>query len=196
MSLRERLLEQPWVYGAWQAPFAARKFRPVERAIASVDVRRVLDVGCGPGTNAGHFSHADYVGVDINERYLARARARHAGRFVQADLATADLSGLGTFDAVLVNSFLHHLPDAAVDRLLSRVVRLLDPSGRIHVLELVLPGRWSMSKVMARLDRGRYARPLARWSEIFAAHFTPMMIEPYRLGPGLWSMVYFQGARK
>jgi SAM-dependent methyltransferase len=196
VTVLERLLEQPWVYGAWQAPFAARKFRPVERELARLPVRRVLDVGCGPGTNAHHFAHADYVGVDINGRYLGRARARHAGRFIQADLSTADLSSLGTFDTVLVNSFLHHLPDVMVDQLLGRVAERLNASGRIHVLELVLPQRWSLAKVMARCDRGRYARPLACWNEIFSAHFTPVIFEPYVLGPGLWSMVYFQGGRR
>src|SRR5262249_30274864 len=101
----ERLLEHPAVYAAWQAPFASQKFKPVERHIRHRDVRRVLDVGCGPGTNSARFAAADYVGVDINDRYLAIARARCSGRFVQADLQNADLSSLGTFDTVLVNSF-------------------------------------------------------------------------------------------
>ena len=75
MGARERLMEHPAVYAAWQAPFAAQKFAPVERALRAHDVRRVLDVGCGTGTNADRFKDADYVGVDINERYLEVARS-------------------------------------------------------------------------------------------------------------------------
>ena len=63
-----------------------------------------LDVGCGPGTNAPRFAGADYVGVDVNEGYLAIARAKYPGRFIQADLQTAELSSLGTFDTILVNA--------------------------------------------------------------------------------------------
>lgn len=192
-EVRDRFLEHPLVYAAWQAPFVAQKFAPIERHIRHDKIRRVLDVGCGPGTNAGRFEGADYVGVDINERYLAIARSRHQGRFVQADLATADLSPLGTFDTIIVNSFLHHLPDAEVDRMLGQLKCLLDPQGKVHILELVLPERRSLARMMARLDRGRYARSLTSWRQCFSAHFEPLVVEPYGFGGGLWAMVYFQG---
>jgi SAM-dependent methyltransferase len=188
-----RILEHPAVYSAWQAPFVSRKFAPVERHLRRQEIRRVLDVGCGPGTNAAWFAGADYVGVDINERYLRIARAKYVGRFVQADLETADLTALGAFDTILVNSFLHHLPDEAVERVLRHLHRLLAPGGVVHILELVLPDRRSIATVMARLDRGRYARPLAAWRDLFEAHFEPVVVEPYQFGGGLWAMVYFQG---
>jgi len=191
--LVDRLLEHPIVYGAWQAPFAAKKFAPVERHLALRRPRRILDVGCGPGTNAPRFAGIDYVGVDINERYLAIARTRHRGRFIQADLENADLSALGRFDTILVNSFLHHIADDAVGRILRQVRTLLDGDGRVHVLELVLPERRSMATLMARLDRGRYARPLAAWRTLLEAHFEPVHVEPYQYGGGLWAMIYFQG---
>jgi SAM-dependent methyltransferase len=192
----EQILEHPTIYSQWQAPFVERKFAPVERRIKHANIRRVLDVGCGPGTNARRFDAAAYVGIDINESYLAVARSKYSGRFIQADLATADLSQLGVFDAVLVNSFLHHLPDPAVDRLLGQLVTLLEPRGRVHVLELVRPDRLSLPSIMATLDRGRYARTLRAWKTLFERHFDSVVIEPYTFGLGLWAMVYFQGMTK
>lgn len=193
MRLIEWILEHPRVYAAWQAPFVSQKFAPVERHIRHQAIRRILDVGCGPGTNAPLFAGADYIGVDSNERYLAIARAKYRGRFIQADLQTADLSSLGSFDTILVNSFLHHLPDEAVRRILQQLQNLLDPDGVVHVLELVLPERRSLARMMARLDRGRYARGLAAWRDLFDAHFEPLSVEPYEFAGGLWAMVYFQG---
>ena len=193
---RERLLEHPAIYSAWQAPFVAQKFAPVERQIRHEKICRVLDVGCGPGTNAGRFEGADYVGIDINERYLAIARTKHPGRFVEADLMTADVSALGTFDTILVNSFLHHLPDASVERILAQLAGLLDRDGKVHILELVLPERKSPAWVMAKLDRGKYPRSLAAWRQLFMAHFDPVLVEPYGFGGPLWSMIYFQGRGK
>jgi SAM-dependent methyltransferase len=191
-----RLLEIPAVYAAWQAPFAARKFAPVARVLRDRRVARVLDVGCGPGTNAPRFAGADYVGIDINEEYLAIARARHRGTFVCADLESADVAHLGLFDTILVNSVLHHLSDETVDRVMFQLSGRLGPDGRVHVLELVLPERRSVARLMARLDRGRFARPLVQWEALLGRHVAPVSVVPYTLGPGLWEMVYFQGASR
>jgi SAM-dependent methyltransferase len=196
MGARDRLLEHPAVYSAWQAPFAAQKFAPVERWLRDRQVRRVLDVGCGAGTNAEHFTGADYVGIDMNQRYLQAARSRFPGQFVQADLTSADLSRLGAFDMILANSFLHHVTDSDVERILAQLSPLLTPDGTIHILDLVLPPRKSLAWLMARLDRGGYARPIERWRALFSAAFEPVLFEPYLFGGRLWSMVYFQGRRK
>jgi SAM-dependent methyltransferase len=196
MGARERLLEHPAIYSAWQAPFAAQKFAPVERWLRGHTVRRVLDVGCGAGTNAAHFAGVDYVGIDVNERYLQAARARYRGEFVQTDLTNADLSSLGTFDMILANSFLHHVSDSAVERILAQLSPLLSPDGTVHILDLVLPERKSLAWMMARLDRGGYARPIERWRTLFGHAFEPILFEPYYFGGPLWSMVYFQGRRK
>ena len=195
-SYRDRLLELPGVYAAWQAPFAARKFAPVEKRLRERTIRRVLDVGCGTGTNASRFKDVDYVGIDINERYLDMARARFRGSFIKADLTIADLTPLGAFDTILVNSFLHHVDDREVKQILTQLTSMLAPEGRVHILELVLPTRKSVAWMMARLDRGKHARPLDQWCELFSAAFEPVVIEPYFLGGRLWSMVYFQGRAK
>lgn len=196
MGARERLLAHPAVYSAWQAPFAAQKFAPVERWLCGHEVRRILDVGCGAGTNAAHFTGVDYVGIDVNERYLQAARARFGGHFVQADLTSADLSPLGTFDMILVNSFFHHVTDSAVERILAQLSPRLTPDGTIHILDLVLPSRKSLAWLMAWLDRGPYARSIERWRVLFGDAFEPLLFEPYFFGGRLWSMVYFQGRRK
>jgi len=196
VGMRERLLEHPAVYSAWQAPFAAQKFAPVERWLRQHRVHRVLDVGCGAGTNAGHFRDADYIGIDMNERYLQAARTRFRGQFVQADLTNSDLSSLGTFDMILANSFLHHVTDMDVERILAQLRRLLSPDGTVHILDLVLPEHTSLAWLMARLDRGGYARPIERWRTLFCAAFDPVSFEPYTFGGPLWSMVYFQGRSK
>ena len=189
-------MENPRVYAAWQAPFVAQKIAPVERWLRDHDCRRVLDVGCGPGTNAGRFPDMEYVGLDVNERYLQMARARFGGRFVQADLTRADLSSLGTFDMILANSFFHHAPDSDVERILAQLSVLLSPEGTVHILDLVLPDQKSLAWMMARLDRGRFVRPLERWRALFSAAFEPIAFEPYFYGGRLWSGVYFQGTKK
>jgi SAM-dependent methyltransferase len=189
-------MEHTAVYRMWQAPFAERKLEPFLRAVDLRRVRRVLDVGCGPGTNARHFREHDYLGVDINPAYIRHAERRFGSRFRVADVTTMLIEPGQAYDCILVNSLLHHLPDEAADRLLGHLATLLSGDGSVHILDLVLPPDPSFARFLARRDRGDFPRPLERWRELFSAHFMPVIFEPYPLGLAgltLWSMVYFQG---
>lgn len=191
-------MDSTLVYRLWMAPFAGKKLAPMMRHTDRPSIRRVLDVGCGPGTNAPYFADCEYLGVDINPGYIADATRRFGPKFRVADVTAMRLEPGQGYDCVLANSLLHHLPDDAVDPLLSHLVTLLAPGGAVHVIELVLPERPTIPHALARLDRGRYPRALARWREIFEAHFAPVVFEPFPVGIGslaIWDMVYFQGRR-
>jgi SAM-dependent methyltransferase len=195
-AVANRLMENTLVYRLWMAPFAERKLAPITARDGFRGVRRVLDVGCGPGTNARHFTHADYLGVDINERYIEDARRRHPGRFMVADVTALDVAPEERFDCILVNSLLHHIATPDVERLLAHLARLLADAGEIHILDLVLPAEPSVARLLARCDRGDFPRPLEEWRRLFTAAFEPILFEPYplgALGTTLWSMVYFRG---
>ena len=200
-GLRDALLERPGVYRAWQAPFAEAKLAPLWRHNDRSSIRRVLDVGCGPGTNAPHFLEQAYLGLDINPAYIEQARRRYGGaspgvRFEVADVTRWEVRD-GAYDFILVNSFFHHVSDADAHRILGHLGGLLTPGGHIHVLDLVLPAEPSVARALARLDRGDFPRPLEAWRDLFGRHFREVVFEPYRLGIGplaLWHMVYFKGA--
>ena len=190
-----RLLEIPWVYRWWQAPFAEAKLRPMLRHNDLSAVRRVLDVACGPGTNAPHFRHTDYLGLDINAEYVSQAADRYGMQFQVADVTQYRVSG-EPFDFILVNSFFHHVDDADADRILAHLATLLASDGAIHVLDLILPERTSAARILARMDRGDHPRPVRAWRELFGRHFDIEVFEPYDLGLmgiALWKMVYFRG---
>jgi SAM-dependent methyltransferase len=195
MTANMRLLEDPRVYRLWQMPFATAKFAPVERHGAPSAARRVLDVGCGPGTNARFFSKSDYLGLDINPRYIEQAKRRFGDRFVVADVTRDELPEQKPFDFVLINSLLHHLDTHDVRQLLAAVARHLDVDGHVHILDLVQPKRPGAARLLARLDRGDFPRPLVDWETLFSEAFEPVVLEPYSLPhrPVLWNMVYFKG---
>lgn len=196
MNLKESLLEQTLVYRAWQGPFVEQKLSPIFANNDLAQVRRVLDVGCGPGTNTAHFANADYLGVDINERYIRHARARHRREFVVADVRNFRPDPSERFDFILLNSLLHHLATEDVMSILRHLRLLLTEDGYVHILELVLPEEWSVARALARWDRGRFARSLQEWQRIFREAFTEVVFQPYTLtaaGATLWNMVYFKG---
>jgi SAM-dependent methyltransferase len=199
VKLHARVMERVTAYRLWQAPFAEKKLAPLFQHNDLAAARRVLDVGCGPGTNARHFSHADYVGVDNNPDYIAWARRRYGERFQVADVRSG-VAGVGAgFDFILVNSLLHHVDTPDVRRILSQLASLLTVDGHVHILDLVMPDRPGLPRLLAGLDRGDYPRPLAQWRALFSEAFDPVLFEPYPLGAlrlPIWSMVYFKGKRK
>jgi len=195
-SLTARLLEQPWVYRSWQAPFADQKFAPILAHNDLGRVRRVLDIGCGPGTNAKHFTETEYLGIDINQHYIEDARKRYRREFVACDVRTYGPPRVARFNFVLSNSFLHHLNSDEVHSILTHINTMLTDDGHVHILELVLPDSPSIPRLLARWDRGKFARSQQDWSTTFSKLFEPVVFEPYRLtgaGATLWNMLYFKG---
>ncbi|MFQ5743487.1 MAG: class I SAM-dependent methyltransferase [Acidobacteriota bacterium] len=195
MKLAAATMEHALAYRLWQAPFAEKKLAPVLAHNDLLRVRRVLDVGCGPGTNTHHFDGVDYLGVDINERYVNHARRRYRRNFVVADIREGFVAA-GRFDFILVNSLLHHIDTEGTRRILGALASLLSDDGHLHILDLVLPSSPSIALLLARWDRGDFPRPLATWQRLFERDFEPLVFEPYALGAlgvTLWEMVYFKG---
>jgi SAM-dependent methyltransferase len=199
VSLVEAVLEYPLVYRLWQAPFVEQKFRPIRAHNDLGAVRRVLDVGCGPGTNTAQFKACDYLGVDFNPRYVEQARRRHQRPFLVADVTAYTVLPGERYDFILLNSLLHHLDTPSARRLLSHLACLLSPGGHVHIIELVLPARPGAARWLARHDRGKFPRPLAEWRGLFTGIFDPVVFQPFPLtafGAILWEMVYFKGRAK
>jgi 2-polyprenyl-3-methyl-5-hydroxy-6-metoxy-1,4-benzoquinol methylase len=116
----------------------------------------VLDVGCGDGFLAARLARRvpRVVAIDIDGPVLGRARARFPDAPVtwcQGDILTHPLEA-GSFDAVLSNAMLHHLPDTrAALRRLSELVR---PGGTLAVVGFARPGwrelPWAATSFVAR----------------------------------------------
>ena len=109
--------------------------------------RRVLDIGCGPGSftflTARHFPAADLIGADFTAAMVAAARHRRLPaaigrrvRFARASVTALPFAS-GTFDLALSGFVVRNLPDlAGAYRELRRV---LTPGGTLLTLEITQP---------------------------------------------------------
>lgn len=186
-------------YRLWQAPFANAKLAPVLKHNDFSTIGRVLDVGCGPGTNCRYFEDCDYTGMDINPQYIDYARRTFGRNFVVQDVCTFQAAPNERFDFVLINSLLHHLDEAATDRILDQVSKLLASGGHVNIVDLVIPEEVGMPRWLAANDRGDYPRGLDQWQDIFERHFQSVVFEPFPIklvGLELWALVYFKGGPK
>jgi ubiquinone/menaquinone biosynthesis C-methylase UbiE len=119
---------------------------------------RVLDIGCGTGSlvvlaNTLH-PHVDVVGVDPDERALARAarKAKRARAIIQLDRGFSDALDYPdrTFDRVLSSFMFHHLGRDEKARTLREVRRVLREDGSLHLLDF---GGEDSAKHRSRLPR-------------------------------------------
>ena len=204
MSGIRDILSFPKVYQLWQAPFAQRKFKPLLKHTDFSNIQRVLDVGCGPGTNARFFQGREYLGLDINPRYIKNATDKFSDshgatcEFRVQDVCEYDPSEDERSDFILLNSFLHHIDDDNSDKILSRLQHILSDDGHIHILDLVLPASAGIPRILAKFDRGKHPRPLDHWKRIFTKHFKTVIFEAFHLqrwGIPFWSMIYFKGQK-
>lgn len=124
---------------------------------------RILDIGCGPGGLLEHLpAGVEYVGYDINPRYIATACERYGdrGRFLHARVGEIDASTLGSgFDLVIAKSILHHLDDATAGVLIEGAHALLRPAGALVTIDPVRhAGQPRLARLLIALDRGRAIR--------------------------------------
>ena len=94
---------------------------------------RVLDVGCGLGTEAAYLASNGFevVGVDLSDVALLRARRLHPGvSFRNADVRALPFED-ASFDAVIDRGMLHYLPPAERTTYGLEVDRVLRSGGRV-----------------------------------------------------------------
>jgi len=123
----------------------------VRDLVKEKDLFPLLDLCCGPGTQAGLLGRPGRVavGVDINIRLLRYAVSRRlSARFVCADAARLPFPP-GTFRGIIVSFALHEKEADFRPRLLAEAKSLLSPDGRIILVDFERP--WNGVSRLARL---------------------------------------------
>ena len=106
----------------------------------------VVDLGCGPATQLAMVARLNpdvrFVGVDLSEEMLERARAYVTEQglgnvaFQQADVTDLGFLGDASVDAVFSTVALHHLPDVDhLERTFAEVARVLRPGGGLYLVD-------------------------------------------------------------
>lgn len=111
---------------------------PVAADFRSARGLKVLEIGCGLGTDGAQFAEAgaDYTGVDLTEAAVELARKRFElfglpGKFRTADAENLDFAD-ESFDLVYSHGVLHHTPET--EKAIHEIHRVLRPGGRSVVM--------------------------------------------------------------
>jgi len=99
---------------------------------------RLLEIGCGLGTDGAQFATAgaDYIGIDLTEAAIELAKKKFELANLKGEFRVADAENLdfpdNSFDLVYSHGVLHHTPDIA--RAVREIHRVLKPGGRAIVM--------------------------------------------------------------
>jgi SAM-dependent methyltransferase len=174
MDFARSALSFPVVYDSYQslvgAPRCHQRF--VTETVRPNARDRVLDIGCGVGASVRYLpAGVRYVGIDISEAYIARARADYADRgdFFCVDVGSVKAETLGQFDLAFSFGVLHHLSDGIVARVIELVRKVVRPGGRFVTIDpCYVAGQNAIAKLLIDNDRGEYVRDEDGYTRLMA----------------------------
>ena len=139
---------------------AARSFY-VEKYVRPRDGDKILDIGCGPGDILEYLPRVEYLGFDMNQKYIENATKRfgNRGTFVCKKLSRELSEELSAFDIILATGILHHLDDDEAIQLFELAISTLNPGARLVTLDgCYVKGQSWLSTLILSKDRGKYVR--------------------------------------
>jgi ubiquinone/menaquinone biosynthesis C-methylase UbiE len=134
----------------------------------------VLDVGCGTGTvtllaKAQVGETGKVHGIDAAPQMIAVARHKAAQRGLAIDFQVGLIEQLAfpdhSFDVVLSSMMMHHLPDDVKRQGLAEIARVLNPGGRLLILDFKRPraqGKqsWASGQMQRAMHSGIQSLPV------------------------------------
>lgn len=130
-------MHQAWIDTLRVGEVIESSHRILADLVARTDLEagaKVLDAGCGTGTNSNWLAAQGFevTGADFSEFALAQARARDRVIYQREDLTALTFAD-GSFDAVFCIGVLMHVP--AVERALDELVRVVKPGGWLGIVD-------------------------------------------------------------
>ena len=168
------------------------------------DGKKVLEIGCGLGTEAINFARhgADYTGTDLSIESLTLAQNRfkvynQKGRFFQGNAENlSSFVSVEKYDLVYSFGVIHHSPNPNL--IIDQIYKYMDDSTILKIM-LYAKNSWKNYMIDAELDQpeAQYGCPIANtYTEdevsdllhgleilsIEQNHIFPYQIEPYKQG--------------
>ena len=169
-----------WVTGHG---FVAERERTLTESAFLPLGERILDVGCGEGATLHHLGGPNgAVGIDASEEKIAFCRAHVPGpEFLVADAEALPFED-GRFDQVIVRDVFHHLTEP--DRLVREISRVLDPRGRLDVLEpCAFNPLVALHAIVTPAERGELESTPSRLAAMLATQFADVAVTRHQALP-------------
>jgi SAM-dependent methyltransferase len=176
-----RSFEHPAIYRSVQLSIAYPLARAYKRLLLKhlelSGGETILDVGCGTGEYAILFKGEKYIGMDLNQKYIDRAREVYRG-LPNASFVCLEIKELAKQKVAIDHAYCvavtHHLTDEEVIGMVQDAMHLV--KGKFVVVDLYLPKFWRnpLGHFLVKMDRGRFGRPKERLLELLRSIGLPI----------------------
>jgi SAM-dependent methyltransferase len=157
--------------------------------------KKILEFGCGTGTNCTVIDPLLYLGVDIDEQRIECARRRYPNHSFRVVGATLDEIPAASHDAILLVGVLHHLSDRQIAECLPRFLRILVRGGSLIIFEPCWTAGPGISNwVMRTFDEGKFIRTEEQYMARLSRFFEPRVLKRFYL-PILYRFVFMLAPR-
>lgn len=194
----DALAKQPVMFDAirWVLEAGFHGHHPILNKMRAQQDAKVLDIGCGTGIFSPFFETSSYTGIDIDEKYIDRAKAKYPEHSFQEMDATKLQFDPSIFDICFISGIIHHLDDSSASKVISEARRVLKTNGCIVVWEdIPTQSSWNIvGRTIHSLDKGDFIRQPGDYRQLIEAEFD---IEQSRLmRSGFMDYVVFFGRPK
>jgi len=188
-KVSDKLAQYPGIYTLLRKgiEFNFRTQRKIISEEFGKDCGLVLDLPSGVGEFSVFFGKENYVGVDIDEKYVEYGKKKYGKSLVVGDAMKLPF-GEGHFDGALVSGFFHHLRFEEVEKSLLEVSRVLKEGGKMLLIE-DSPGSSFVTKKLQKYDVGASIRPMEEYVPVLENHFE--IEKKYPVKSGLWTYSVF-----
>lgn len=177
------------IYDAVVEPFNGALRRYVLKVVRPEPGTRVLEVGCGTGTNLGLFSAAGcrVSGIDLSPSMIGIAKEK-LGK--EADLRLGDASDMpfsnGSFDLVVAFLTLHEMPTEVRNPVIREMTRVTAPAGRMlfidyHPGPFRFPKGWFYRSIIYSIEFGAGWEHFQNHRDFLDRRGLPILIEEHDL---------------
>ncbi len=177
------------VYDACTEPFnAGLRHMGLKLAMPRPD-QRVLEVGCGTGTNLLHYQQAgsEVFGIDLSPRMLAQAHRKlgSRARLHQGDAARLPFPD-AVFDLAVAMLTLHEMPRCKRADVLAEMARVTTADGQLLLIDfhpgpLRFPKGYGIKPLILMIERIAGKEHFRNYRDFIAQGGLPPLIEGIRL---------------
>jgi len=170
------ILSHPTIYTWFQRVVRGNgDFVYVTQHIRAKEGDRILDIGCGTGEILRYMPNVDYLGFDMDEKFVHAASEAygHRGTFLCQALGRDTVEHFSTFDIACATGVLHHLNDGEAIELFKLARKALRPGRRLVTLDgCFVEGQSFLSRFTLSMDRGKYVRKSNEYIDLASQVFS------------------------